>query len=347
MPRFSPEALTSVTQTILEAVGTPVDIAQRVTEVLINSNLAGHDSHGILRIPSYLEEVDKQIVLPASRPQILRQTPTIATMASRKCWGHYAVDQAMRLAIEKARTSGIGVVTLGLCNHTGRMGDYVEMAAREGLIGMTLLGYGGQQMGFVAPYGGVERSLATNPISIAVPVADAEPFVLDFATTIASRGKLKVAQSKGELLPEGWIINKDGHASIDPEDFFQGGSLLPLGLYKGYGLALMNCLLGGLSGAFQPEFSRMGGVYVQVIDINAFTSPQTYQENVKQFLEAIRSTRRLQEDEEILIPGEPEARQRQQRWRDGIDVPSSVWQQITAAAAARNIKLEVPDPVGV
>jgi LDH2 family malate/lactate/ureidoglycolate dehydrogenase len=343
MPRLSAEYLHQVSREIFTGLGTPEDIAARVTEVLVGANLAGHDSHGILRIPSYLEEVDQKKVVVDARPVVVRQTDTTAVMASKGGWGHYASDRAMSIAIEKAKNHGMGAVVLGRCNHTGRMGEYAEMAARAGCVGMVFLGYGGTGLGWCAPFHGTDKMFMTNPVSIGVPVAGSHPFLLDYATTLVSRGKVKVAHSKGEPCGEGWILDSNGMPTTSAEDFMNDGFLQFFGLHKGYAMALATVLLGGLSGAFDDANVRMGGVLFLAMDIEAFCDPDTYSANVAKLLERIRSSRRVREDEPVLVPGDPEVIAREQRNRDGIDVPDSVWNAILEGARAHGIALP-PEP---
>src|SRR5262249_26805753 len=163
------------------------DIAARVSEILINADLAGHMSHGVARLPSYLEEVAQKKVAVAERPQVARETPATAVLDARRGWGHFAADRGMQIAVGKARATGMGAVAIGRCPHVGRLGEYVEMAAAAGCIGLVTLGFGGRDLGWSAPYGGRDKMLMTNPIAIGVPAANGTPFVLDFATTTASR----------------------------------------------------------------------------------------------------------------------------------------------------------------
>jgi len=179
-------------------------------------------------------------------------------------------------------------------------------------------------------------------MAVGVPSGGEFPFVLDFATTTVAQGKLKVAQSKHESVPEGWMLDAEGKPSTRPEDFFEGGTLLPFGGHKGYALSLMTCLMGGLSGVFQAERSALGGIYVQAADVAAFQPGEGYLKNVRSFLDAIKSAPPAREDQAVLLPGEPEHLNRLARLRDGIELPDSVWEQLTAAANSRELHLPTP-----
>jgi uncharacterized oxidoreductase len=338
MPVFTADYLSAVARALIEGVGTPGPIAGRVSEIIVNSNLAGHDSHGVIRIPGYLEQVDQKTLVVGAEPKILRETPATAVMDGCRGWGHVGLDRAMTVAVAKARATGVGAVTLFRCNHTGRVGDYIEAAIRQGCAAMIFAGAGGQGMGVSAPLGGRGRYLGPNPIAAGAPSGDGPPFVVDFATTVVARGKLKVAMSRGEPVPDGWIIDAEGRASIRPEDFFAGGNLLHFGGHKGYALSLLTCVMGGLSGAFD-EQGRMGGIFVVAIDVGAFQPIDVYAKSVRRFLDGIKRAPRVDPDREILVPGEPEWRAREARLRDGIDVPESVWAELVQAAATREIAL--------
>jgi len=339
LPLFRPEHLTEISRTILEGIGTPPHIAARVAEILVGANLAAHDSHGITRIPAYLEQAEKQVIAVAAEPQVTRETPSTAVLDARRGWGHYAVDRAMALAIDKARATGLGAVALSRINHAGRMGEYVEAAARAGCAGLLLAGQGGRDSGCAAPYGGRGRRLGSNPLAIGLPSGSAVPFLLAFASTVAAGGRIQVALSRGQSLPDGWIVDAQVKASISPRDFFDGGRLLHFGGHKGYALILAACLVGGLGGGFLAERAGIGGIYVQAIDVAAFLPRETYESNVRAFLDGIRSAGRVDPAREILVPGEPEARSRETRSQNGIEVPDNVWTEITDAASKRGIAL--------
>lgn len=317
---FTPDQLTERAAGVLRSVGTPGEIAARVAAILVNADLVGHSSHGVARLPSYLEEVSQGKVAPAERPKTIRETAATAALDARRGWGHFAADTAMRMAIAKAKSTGVGVVSIVRCPHVGRLGEYAEMATREGCIGLVTLGFGGRDLGWTAPYGGRSKMLMTNPIAIGVPVEGAAPFLLDFATTTASRGKVSEARRHGRPVPEGWILDSQGRPSTRPEDFFDGGFLSLMGQHKGYALNLATCLLGALSGGFQAEHARMGGVYVQAVDVGAFQAPEVFGRNNRAFLDGIRASEPVDPSRPVLVPGDLEAASREQIAAQGIEV---------------------------
>jgi uncharacterized oxidoreductase len=339
MHRFSADTLTSVARGLIEGMGTPPEIAAQVAEMLVGAHLAGHDSHGVLRIPAYLRQVETGSLLPAAVPAVTRETAATALVDAGRSWGHYAARWGMDLAMAKACAAGIGAVSMTRCNHIGRLGEFVEQAAREGFAGIVMLGSGSKGSGNAFPPGGAERALGTNPMAFAVPTGDGPPFVIDVATTVVAEGKIQVARSKDATLPPGCIVDKQGRPSVHPADFYDGGSLLYFGGYKGYGLSLLTCLLGGLSGGFSLEPWRMGGVFIQAIDVGAFLSVDDYRDAAAAFLNGIKSVALADGASEILVPGEPEQRSRAARLADGIDIPDTIWSQLQQCGEKLGVRL--------
>ena len=158
--------------------------------------------------------------------------------------------------------------------------------------------------GPTVPYGGSQGTFSTNPIAIGVPTGDDTPFIVDYATSVIAEGKIQVARSKGVELPEGCILDKNGAPSVKPADFYDGGALLAFGKHKGYALAMFTCLLGGLAGTFDTETGRMGGIFMQTIDVNAFTPVADYQKGVRAFLDVIKASPPASGFDEVLAPGD-------------------------------------------
>jgi LDH2 family malate/lactate/ureidoglycolate dehydrogenase len=332
VPLASPELLARICSRLLSSAGTPEPIVSRVTEILIGSNLAGHDSHGVLRIPTYLRQIEQGILRPAERPAVLRELAATVLADGRDAWGHYTADWAMDLAIRKAAVAGTCTIVLRRCHHIGRLGEYAEKAARAGFVGTVTVGYGGKGVGCAAPLGGTESALGTNPYAFGVPTGDDHPFVVDFATTIVAEGKVQVMRSKGQRLPEGWVVDRDGRPSTDPADFYDGGNLLFAGGHKGYALSLFAVLTAGLGGFFQAESWKMQGVTIQAINPEAFLERSEYEGRVRAFLTALKGTRKAEGAADILYPGEPEQRALAERSVRGIEVPETIWSQLREGA---------------
>ncbi len=335
--KFQASYLHSVTRRIFVAAGATRHIADDVAEILVNANLAGHDSHGVLRIPAYLRGIESGGLVPDAEPETVKETANTMFFDGKRSFGHYIAREAMKRAIEKAKEADSCSASLVNTGHIGRLGEYAEAAARAGCIGIITTGGGGRMQGITVPFGGAGGATGTNPIAVGVPTGDDSPFVIDIATSMIAEGKIQVARSKGEDLPEGYIVDKNGNPSVKPADFYDGGFLLPFGLHKGYSIGLLICLLGGLSGSFDVEKGTMGGCFMQVINVNALTPLEEYQQGVRAFLDGIKSIPPAPGFSEVLVPGDFEHRNRVQRLADGIEIPDTIHQQISECAE----KLEV------
>ena len=331
--RLQAPHLHAIARNIFVAAGTPRHIAEAVAEILVNANLAGHDSHGLLRVPAYLRGIASGHMDPAAEPKVLAETDNTLSVDGQRGFGHYVSQWSIRKAVEKANTAVSCGVSLKNTGHIGRLGEYAEIAAKAGCIGIISVGTGGKGAGPTVPYGGSQGTFSTNPIAFGVPTGDDAPFIVDYATSVIAEGKIQVARSKGIDLPEGCILDKNGVPSVKPADFYDGGALLSFGKHKGYALAMFTCLLGGLAGTFDVETGHMGGTFMQAIDVNAFTPVTTYQEAVRAFLDGIKSTPPAQGFEEVLVPGDFEHRFRTQRLAEGVEIPDTIYNQLHTCAA--------------
>ena len=321
-------------QRIFLGLGASESVASRVATSLVESNLVGHDSHGVLRVPEYIERIQAGTLALHGKIEIVRETPSTALIDCGWNLGQVALPQGMQLAIHKARSTGIGMAVLGHCDHTGRVGEYVVSAAEEGMIGQ-LTCNGSLPGGIVAPYGGTRRALGANPIAWAVPVANRPPIFFDFATSIVAHGKLQVAADKGELVPAGWILDKQGNPTRDPQAQFDDGAILPFGGHKGYALSvLIELLSGGLSGAgfpLLPGYRWDQGTTLIAIDISAFQPLAEFKEQAAAFVQALKAIPPAAGVDEILLPGEIEWRTRATRMSEGIPLPEVTWERFKAA----------------
>jgi uncharacterized oxidoreductase len=231
---------------------------------------------------------------------------------------------------------GVGVVVLGNCDHTGRVGEYAVQAAQAGMLGL-LICNGSLPGGLVAPFGGVGRALGANPLAWGIPgPAGGEPIFVDFATSAVAQGKVQVAADKGELLEPGLLLDKEGRPSRNPQDQFDGGALLPFGGHKGYALSVMIELVAGtLSGVgfpLQPGYTWNQGTLLLALNLAHFVTPAEYAAQVADFVARLKATPRAPGVDEILLPGEPEWRTRRQRLAGGIPLPEATWARLTATA---------------
>lgn len=340
MPLYPPDALREVGRRVFAAIGSPEAVARRVGDALVDANLVGHDSHGVIRIPQYVAAIRDGEVLPAAETTLLRNGPTSALVDGGWGFGQVTAERAMTLAVEKARQYGLAAVGAVRCNHIGRLGEYGEMAARAGMIGFITAGGFGGRGGRAAPFGGREGILGTNPLAFGFPVNGAAAMLVDFATTAVAAGKIQVARAKGTPLPPGAILDKDGNPTTDAEDFYAGGVMLPFGGHKGYALALVVELLGRvLTGADSyAEDGRGGAVYGRsgalalAIDPGIFGEPAAFEERVDRTLDRVRRVPPVPGVDAVLVPGDPERQTRQQREREGIYVEDATVAAIRTTA---------------
>ncbi|MCA3364719.1 MAG: Ldh family oxidoreductase, partial [Roseomonas sp.] len=247
MPKLSADRVKEIGRTLLIAAGAPADEAETVARHCTSANLVGHDSHGIIMIPGYIERIKVGHIVPGAPWKIVQESATTSVIDGHWGFGYVANEKAMRYTIEKAQTSNVAAATVFRQGHIGRLASYPLMAAEAGMIGICTAD-SGRSPKAVAPFGGREARLGTNPISIAVPSDLAGPFVLDMATSAAAAGKVFLAQARGQEVPDGWVIGADGKPTRDPAQLKKGGALLPLGGtegYKGFGLAAMVEILCG------------------------------------------------------------------------------------------------------
>jgi LDH2 family malate/lactate/ureidoglycolate dehydrogenase len=333
MPEIPADALRRLACDLLCAAGTPAETAQIVADGLINANLAGHDSHGVLRLPGYLNGVRQGHLQPAASPQLVSQSGATAIVDANHGWGQPAMWLATRTAMERAREHGLGAAVVHNSYHIGRVAPYVEAIAREHMIGLAMA----NAAPAVAPFGGRARVLGTNPIAWAVPRGgDQPPICLDVATAGIAEGKLRVARSKGVTVPAGNVVDREGRASIDPEDFYAGGALLPFGGHKGSGFSLLAQFIGrGLAGMDPSGYSGPRGVngpFVLAIDIARFNDPDQFEAEVEAQCDAVTCCLPAEGVEAVLLPGQPELLTRAIREREGVPVPEKTWDELQTLA---------------
>jgi LDH2 family malate/lactate/ureidoglycolate dehydrogenase len=335
MPLIGAEELTAFAIAVYEAAGTPPEHARIVAAHQVGANLAGHDSHGVVLLPTYVERIDRGHIVPAARPRLLTETPT--TLAVNGQWGFGPVvsEWTMERCIAKAREVRIAAATVREQSHVGRLADYPLMAARAGFIGL-MMADSGQTAKQVAPFGGREARLGTNPLSIAFPSDLPGPVFLDMATSAVAAGKLNVARARNQAIPLGWLLDRDGKPTTDPNDHLNGGVMLPLGGpegHKGYGLSFavetLAAVLPGLGFGVDPQGRHNDGVFMLAVDPGAF-SPTEFKGQVGAFVRYLKETPPAEGFDEVLYPGELEYRTAQRRGREGIPIEDSTWGRLAA-----------------
>ena len=322
---------------LLAAGGAPEDIASLVARHLVDANLCGHDSHGVLRVPTYIEAVERGVIIPDARPAMVHKAAAGAVLDGRRGYGYTAVHEAANHAAEQARKMGVAAVAIRNCGHIGRLGGWVEHMARQGLVSQVTVGAMGPDVGHAPPFGGSRRTLSTNPWALGVPAKSRPPVVVDFATTTVAEGKLKFARAKKTAVPRGWIIDSAGKPTTDVEDFYRGGMLLPFGAHKGSGMSIFASLLGGLSG--EGGGGKIGGVMVVAYDPGAFGDRDVYLQAVDDAIATVKAVPAAEGVSEVLLPGEPETRSRAERQRDGIPLPAETWRQLCELAKMQGVAI--------
>lgn len=348
MPTITAPDLEAFAIELLEAAGAPEAEAERVAASLIDSNLRGYESHGVMRIPYYVDQIAKGEIKPGAELTILSESP--AKVVADGNWGFGQV-QAQRLThklIEKAKFSGVAVGTLRHSSHIGRLGEYAEMCTAVGQVAILMANTHGVARR-VAPPGGTAPRLGTNPLAIAAPYGS-EPLVLDFSTSATAEGKVRVKKIAGEPVPEGWLLDCHGKPTCDPNTLYANppGTILPMGgsqPYKGFGLALLvDIFSGAISGgrvARETPLNPNGNcVFMLVVDPEHFGGAHHFAEEVDQLAEFVKSCPRTEGCDEIMLPGDPERRIMARHSENGITLDSENWGALTKLAE----KLKVAAP---
>ncbi|HUY32588.1 MAG TPA: Ldh family oxidoreductase [Pirellulales bacterium] len=349
MPSIPASTLTDFATELLAAGGVGRDEARQVAASLVGANLRGHDSHGVMRIPFYLDSVAKGEVVPGAAFTVDRETAT--TLVADGGWG-FGQTQARRLMdrlIAKGRSAGTGVGTLVHAGHIGRLGEYCEQATAAGLVSMIMVNTHGHARR-VAPPGGKAPRLGTNPLAFGVPHGD-EPLVLDFGTSATAEGKVRVKKIAGQSCPDGWLLDAEGRPTNDPNTLYASppGTILPMGglqAYKGFGLGLIveifaGALSGGVTIRETPINQNGNCVFMLALDPGHLGGAAHFAAEVTQLAAFTRSCPRVDGCDAIQLPGDPERRTLAQRQAAGIPFDEGNWAQLTALAKKLGVGLSV------
>jgi hydroxycarboxylate dehydrogenase B len=339
---------------IFSAAGCSRGEAERIARYLVAANLAGHDSHGVVRVPRYVQMKQDGRVVADQTIEITVDTPVLAVIDGRFGFGQSVAPQAVEIGIAKCRAMGLSAVSLRNSGHVGRVGDWAEMAAAAGLISIHFVNAGGSVL--VAPFGGVERRFSTAPYCVGVPMPGRPPLVLDFATSVVAEGKVLVASQGGKQIPPEALIGPDGEMSGDPamlygehtptgpRDFRKGrGAIRAFGDHKGSGLALMCEILGGAltgNGCAALERPSANGMFSLYVDPARIDPAGFFPEEATRYVDHVKQARPAQPGGEILVPGEPEQNSRERRLAEGIPLPDDTW--VSIKATARSVGLAEP-----
>jgi L-2-hydroxycarboxylate dehydrogenase (NAD+) len=334
------ECLEDFIGSVLRHAGLPAADANTVAGLMAQADLQGSDGHGVIRLPQYLKRLQAGGINLRPNIRVATERAAMAVVDGDNGMGHLVMSYAAALAIEKARTAGVAWVGARASNHAGPASLYARMPIEHDMIGLY---FAVGNANHLPPWGGLEMLLSTNPIAIGIPAGSEPAVVLDMATTVAAYGKVKAKAKRGEPIPEGWMIDRQGQPLLDPTRAHEG-FLLPIGGHKGYGLALMVGLLAGtLQGAamgrdvidFNQDHTTPTntGQAILVIDLKAFGEPADFKQAVDRLVRDIRDSERLPGVERIWLPGEQSHGRRGEYAVAGIPIASAVLTELDQLAA--------------
>ena len=337
--------LEEFTASVMRALGLPLEDAATVAALMVDADMQGSDGHGVIRLAPYAKRILAGGINLNPDIKVIQERTAMALVDGDNGMGHLVMKKATELAIHKARTAGIAWVGSRLSNHAGPASLYARMALQHDMIGLY---FAVGNANHLPPWGGLDMLLSTNPIAAAIPTLNEAPVVLDMATTVAAYGKVKAKAQRGEMMPEGWMIDRQGKPLLDPTKS-EEGFLLPIGGYKGYGLSLIVGILAGtLNGAamgsqvidFNKDFSTTTntGQAIAIMDPSAFGDITEFKQNIDTLVRELRSSERMPGVDRIWLPGEQSHEKRLSNEAQGILLAPSLMKQLNDLAAQLNIK---------
>jgi len=323
----------------MQALGLPQEDAQTVGSFMADADMQGSDGHGVIRLPPYARRILAGGLNTKPKIKVLQERAAMALLDGDNGMGHLVMKQATEMAMAKARMTGIAWVGSRYSNHAGPASLYARMPLAQDMIGMY---FAVGNANHLPPWGGLDMLLSTNPIAVAIPTQDEAPVVLDMATTVAAYGKVKAKAQRGEMMPQGWMIDRQGRPLLDPKRS-EEGFLLPIGGYKGYGLSLIVGILAGtLNGAAMGsqviDFNKdeksvtNTGQAIAVIDPAAFGDIAQFKQSVDHLVRELRGSQRMPEVDRIWLPGEQSHAKRLAHEARGIPVSANLVLQLNALA---------------
>jgi LDH2 family malate/lactate/ureidoglycolate dehydrogenase len=327
-----------------EKMGARREDAELVASLLVRANLCGYDSHGVFRLAQYHKWWKAGLLNPGAQPVIAEETAFASKVDGRHAFGQVVASFATRVAIDKAKRSGIAVVTAKKSNHVGRLADYAETIKGAGLIGLVMVNDSGSGQ-FVVPWGGIDPRLATNPIAMGIPGGEGRGILFDFSTSAAAMGKLRQLMLRGESAPAGWLIDTTGTETTDPASLFREprSSLLPAGGHRGFALSLVVEVLAGiLSGAgfanphAGPE--EMNGIFILAADVSWFLPLDQFRAHVDQLTAYMKTSRPMPGTGPVHIPGEGSRQEEARRRDEGISLSDQNWAKVKSVLDELGVK---------
>lgn len=353
MRHIAADDMVELVHDIFVAAGCSSEEGRRLGTSLVSANLSGHDSHGVVRVPRYLEWLSSGAFLADQKIEIVHANPVIAVVDGNYGFGQTIAPQAVELGMEKCRTHGLSAVALRNVGHVGRVGEWAEMAADAGLVSIHHVNAPTSLL--VAPFGARESRYSTAPYCCGVPREGGNHLILDFATSVVAEGKVLVASQGGKALPENALVSGDGVIGGDPRflygnyepdgprDYRNGeGAIRAMGDHKGSGLAFMVEMLGGAltgTGACDPARERWSNGMLSIyIDPKVLDPEGFFPADVTRYLAYFKTAKPIEEGGEVLVPGEPEQRRRAERGETGLPIPKQTWTAIRKAAIAQGLE---------
>jgi uncharacterized oxidoreductase len=349
--KLQPEALKTMVTRLFAGVGCEDEEARVIADHLVEANMAGHPSHGVIRAPIYLQWLREEKVIAGRSLELVVDTGTLTVADAGLGFGQWTGKQSVEIGIRKCREQGISLVALRNSAHLGRIGTWAEMAAAAGLVSLHFVNTTGLGM-FVVPIGGRDARLSINPVCMGIPVKDGSPIIFDIAAAATAEGKLKVARNKGVPVPNDTILDADGQPTNDANDFYGPpggrpvGSILPFGGHKGYGLGLVAEILagaltgGGCSSSGKKQLEQ--GMLSIYIDPQQLGTPGPLFDEIRRYVDFVRSSRPLDANRPVMVPGEVEDQNRAAQ-RDGLDLDETSWAQLVDAAKSAGVPDELID----
>ena len=343
----SPDHLEAFATRVYSALGVPDHDAVIIANSLVQADLWGHQSHGVMRLSWYAARIKSGVMSARTAPEFVVDAGALALIDGRDGVGQALCSLAAREAVKRARDHGVGVVGLRNSNHFGTAMYYTRMAAREGCV--ALLSTNASPA--MAPWGGRTKAVGTNPWSIAAPAGEYAPMMLDIANTAVARGKVYLAKQKGVPIPLGWAINAAGEPTTDPQEAIDG-VILPMAEHKGYAIAMMMDVLSGVltgsnfgsavSGPYQREKRSGCGHLMIALNIEAFQPLRTFNERMEQLIRETKAVPLAKNVVEVFYPGELEARNEQRNREQGLRLPQDTLTDLRKMAESVGLASDVP-----
>jgi L-2-hydroxycarboxylate dehydrogenase (NAD+) len=324
----------------LRACGLPEADAAIVAEAMLEADLTGADAHGVFRLPGYVRQLKRGVMNPRAKVTVLERSAATALIDGDHGMGHVVMTHAANLAVELARESGVGWVGARRSNHAGAGAIYATIPLQQGMIGI----YGAaSSVNHMAPWGGTEALLGTNPIAVAIPAGDEAPMILDIATSLASNGAIRTHELEGRPMPEGWVQNRSDGAPITDPRRINEGTYLPMGGYKGSGLSIVIGLLAGTlnRAAFGRDIKDFAappggelnvGQFVIALDTARFIAPDVFKAEVDRHIRDLTTSRPLPGVEAVRVPGQGRVARRKEREENGVPLVAAVLAQVDEVA---------------